>query len=101
MPTSLERATTQFLIAITPIGTPGSGSSGIANAQTFGFDFTGANWDSITDSVEIRLYGWDGTGNMHFQDTTITGASVTLIPEPSSCILLGLGGLASILRRRR
>ncbi len=80
---------------------PHGGSSGISNPQTLSFTFSGAQWDGVTDAVEIRLYGWDGTGNLHTEDTTITGASVTVVPELSSAALLGLGGLALILRRRK
>jgi hypothetical protein len=42
--------------------------------------------------------GTDDTGNGRGLGTVLTG---TAVPEPSSMALLGLGGLALILRRRK
>lgn len=91
----------QIGAVVTPFGAPGSGSSGIGNTETFSFTFSGAEWDNLTESVEVRLYGWDGTGNMHIQDASITDASVIVVPEPSSSALIGLGALSLILRRKK
>lgn len=44
------------------------------------------------------------TGSMEFvqiHNTALSAAQITAIPEPSSAALLGLGGLALILRRRK
>lgn len=66
---------------------------------------SGAEWDGLTGDVEIFLYGWGNTnpgGNTHISDAVISGAaSVVAVPEPSSTALLGLGGLALIMRRRK
>ncbi|GAA5494477.1 hypothetical protein Rhal01_00638 [Rubritalea halochordaticola] len=85
----------------TPFGTPGSGSTGSGNTETWSDTFTGAEWDGVTESIEVRLYGWDGTGNMHFSDVKIDGAEVALVPETSISMMIGLAGLGLIIRRRR
>lgn len=41
----------------------------------------------------------NGQGNLRINDVVINGATIA-VPEPSSAALLGLGGLALILRRR-
>ena len=40
-------------------------------------------------------------GNGRLNPTWFDGVGYKLVPEPSSTIMLGLGGLALILRRRR
>lgn len=60
------------------------------------FDFVN---DAGYDTIE---YTWNATGdggsNGRFGGTVLTG---TVIPEPSSIALLGLGGFSFLLRRRR
>lgn len=46
--------------------------------------------------VKVRLFLGNGSGGVSIDDV-----SVTAVPEPSSAALLGLGGLALILRRRK
>lgn len=71
--------------------TAGGGPS--FKTETFnGADISGAN------SVVFRFTAINGAGNIHFNDIKVKG-SVT--PEPSSTALIGLGGLALILRRRK
>lgn len=41
-----------------------------------------------------------GNGNIHMNDLTAVG-TVAWVPEPSSAVLLGVGGLALILHRRK
>ncbi len=75
----------------------------VTTPQTITRTFSGTQWDGITGQVEVRLYGWNGgtTGNTHFSDAVIDGATITVVPEPYSAALLGaLSGLA-LLRRRR
>ncbi|MBK1855185.1 PEP-CTERM sorting domain-containing protein [Verrucomicrobiaceae bacterium 5K15] len=66
-------------------------------------DLSAAAFDSVSN-IEFRIYvddrlsnGNGGSGTA-FDDVVLNG---TLVPEPSSTALLGLGGLALILRRRR
>lgn len=58
--------------------------------------FTG---DVSGSSIVVRLSGLGGVGNVHINDIQASG--VTVVPEPSSSALLGLGGLALIMRRRK
>lgn len=60
--------------------------------QTFTGDITGS-------SIVLRINATGNTGNVHFNDIQVTGDLIA-VPEPSSAALLGLGGLALILRRR-
>ena len=59
--------------------------------------FTSPTWTAPANTayVEVRLegYGWS--------DTYIDNVSVNVIPEPGSAVLLGLGALALLVRRRR
>lgn len=74
-------------------------AGGVALGQTFTFDF--AEIDNVT---AIRVIGSMG-GNTPAGDTFIAAQEVraftAAVPEPSSAALLGLGGLALILRRRK
>jgi len=57
---------------------------------------------SITgaQSVEIRIALGDNSSS-NSKASFIQGIQLTTVPEPSSAALLGLGGLALILRRRK
>jgi hypothetical protein len=61
--------------------------------QQFGFSFT-ASSTTTTLSFESNLTGGDGAS------TDILLDNVTVIPEPASLALLGLGGLMMFRRRR-
>jgi hypothetical protein len=58
---------------------------------------------NVADGDVIRLYGTANTGSWAVMGglTFDTITNPTAIPEPSSTALLGLGGLALMLRRRR
>ncbi|NWK57130.1 PEP-CTERM sorting domain-containing protein [Verrucomicrobiaceae bacterium N1E253] len=55
-------------------------------------------------NIEIRIQQWtsSSSGGLHnsYQNLTIHG-DIQAVPEPSSAALLGLGGLALIMRRRK
>jgi len=59
--------------------------------------FTSPIWTAPANTayVEVRLdgYGWS--------DTYIDNVTLTVIPEPSSAVLLGLGAVAFLINRRR
>ena len=69
-------------------------STGLAANRDF--NFTG---DVTGSSIVVRFAPTSSTGNLHISDIVVTGT--TVVPEPSSAALLGLGGLALILRRRK
>ncbi len=78
-----------------------------ATASIRRFDITGA----LQDSFDLSLDGLDAgityaDGNLYYYDwvngaSTLTTYSVVSVPEPSSSILLALGGLSLISRRKR
>lgn len=68
----------------------GAGPLGFETLTFDGADIFGAN------TVAFRFTATNGDGNIHFNDIKVNG-----VPEPSSTALLGLGGLALILRRRK
>lgn len=80
------------------------GSTSVLAAGIAGADTMTANFASGVTGDEVRLYYWDTTGsnnaggNFHVYDVS---ADYTAVPEPSSAALIGLGGFALILRRRK
>ncbi len=71
--------------------------TGFANATNESFVFT-ASAATETLSIAYTPNGYTPTG---FNSTNFTVTPVNPVPEPSSTALLGLGGLALILRRRK
>lgn len=65
------------------------------DVQTNVATFTGTT--AFSTGFSHVAFGTDGP-NIHLQDVTISG---TLVPEPASMALIGLGSLAVMLRRRR
>jgi len=56
--------------------------------------------DDAGDTIELRFYESGGASDRGLQLADLQ-LDVTSIPEPSSTALIGLGGLALVLRRRR
>ena len=79
----------------------------LSGADLFGANLSGANLSGANLSgaeldgarFQNTLYDSSTTFDNGFNPTTETG--LVLVPEPSSTALLGLGGLALMLRRRR
>lgn len=60
--------------------------------------------DLTDETVEFRFLLGDDSGatsRIHVLDNIVLNGDVTVVPEPSATALLGLGGLALVLRRRR
>ncbi|MGI9240213.1 MAG: PEP-CTERM sorting domain-containing protein [Verrucomicrobiales bacterium] len=72
------------------------------NVDSADIDLSGALYQGLTDqTVTFNWYaGGQGSGDVDF-DTVIVNGTVSPIPEPSGFALLGLAGLAAIMRRRR
>ncbi len=69
--------------------------TGIKAASSNSFTFTAS---TTTETLSIAFNHTNGDSESGFDSTNFT---VTPVPEPSSAALLGLGGLALILRRRK
>lgn len=54
-----------------------------------------------TASVQIKIQAVDGTKNNGDDGTAVHLDNVTLVPEPATMLLLGLGGLLGLSRRKR
>ena len=63
---------------------------------------SGAEFQGLTGSTEFRFYLTDNTNSadfIHRLDDIVLNGDVSLIPEPATLCLLGLGGL--LLRRKK
>lgn len=75
----------------------------LRNSPTYSIgDATGLTGTTatFTSTPSFDLETTSGTGNTRLTNVAFS-VSVTAVPEPSSAALLGLGGLALILRRRK
>ncbi len=63
---------------------------GISSIGTIGTDLTSVNWALPEDSA-----------NLSYNQANAGAANLTVVPEPTSTALLGLGGLSLLMRRRR
>ncbi|MBT7958121.1 MAG: PEP-CTERM sorting domain-containing protein [Akkermansiaceae bacterium] len=88
-----------FQATMDDVGSTSLTSSSIGGSDGFGY-FTFTTEVTITDALDDLAISIDsnggGSGQFAFAGYTVTG-----VPEPSTTALLGLGGLALILRRRR
>ena len=84
------------------IGSDSGVSSDWAGVNHGGYDATG---ESSVLAPNFSNGTWGGASEINASyDTDLSlysGVAVTLVPEPSSAALLGLGGLALIMRRRK
>lgn len=63
-------------------------------------DLAGLQFQNVTEPITFKIYAFgvnNGSGSLFFDNFIVNG---TLIPEPSS-LMLGLLGLAPLLRRKR
>ena len=95
----------------------GSGGRVVLDSITLNMDASAAAWDQANaasstytvTAADLATAGAGATYGVEFVGTTGSGfkgldsvsLDVTSVPEPSSTTLLGLGGLALILRRRK
>lgn len=91
-----------FVSLVAGSNTAAGGSSSASSYEHVAIDLTAAQYQGL-DGVALRLYRWhDGafpinaTVNSRTDNLVLDG---TVIPEPASLILMGLGGLAFLKRR--
>ncbi len=72
--------------------------SGLVAATSNSFTFTAG---AATETLSLAYNATNGTTWSGFNSTNFKVTPVNPVPEPSSAALLGLGGLALILRRRK
>ena len=87
---------TQYMFVSASDTTAGTVGNGLGNLVGGGYELATTNPYSGGDTLRGNggTTGWD-------QDFELKTNTVVAVPEPSSTALLGLGGLALILRRRK
>jgi len=79
-----------------------SGSGGALQFAASGASNFGAFWstENITATTDTLTYANTSTMNTNIANERL-GLQLTIIPEPSSAMLLGLGGITLLARRKR
>ncbi len=84
--------------------TPDSSSIGSQrpNYTSYSVDLSGLDFDSITSTLEFRIYPFGGTNIYIDYDNYVVNGTVSAIPEVSTCsLILGLASLGALLALRR
>lgn len=75
--------------------------------QTISFDLSGVSFQGLTATTEFRIYLWwqnsPGTGSgsaPRFDNFTLNG-TVSAVPEPGGLLMVGLGLMMLLVRKRR
>lgn len=83
----------------------GTNTGTFADNNGSSVSLAGTAFQNLTDeTVEFRFLLGDDSGatsRIHVLDNIKLNGTVTAIPEPTTAALLGLGGFALILRRRK
>ena len=86
----------QSLSALVDTGTNGGGSIGVTPERSWTLNFSGTGL-TTADSITIDLGRNSSTAGF----TLLDDIALDAVPEPSSAVLIGLGGLSLIFRRRK
>jgi trimeric autotransporter adhesin len=72
------------------------------SAQNGSLVTLGSGFDTLSSAVTFRFYGWnaEGDGGTFSIDNVNFSGAVVAVPEPTALAILGLGGMALLLRRR-
>lgn len=83
------------------VGVAGNGGT-VINNLTFTEDLGGSKYEKLYFGMGVNSFASNASGTkfLDFESITVNG-TISEVPEPSSTALLGLGGLALVLRRRR
>lgn len=86
-----------------PVGTTLDTFNSVNGSSSYSLDLSTAFFNGDADGlITLAIYNTNSASNgIGWTDGPTLNVTTTTIPEPSSTALLGLGGLALILRRRR
>ena len=99
--TSIDGFTASDSVALQSVST--DPPTATPSYTSWSIDLSGPSFQNITTATEFRFYLYDDTSDsntIHRLDDIVLNGIVT-VPEPSSTALVGLGGLALMLRRKR
>ena len=102
--TDIDGFTTGGLLGYDTVDVTVNGGSLQYPNPTASISLGGAQFQDLTGTVEFRLYIADNTGGndyIHRIDNIGLNGTVSVIPEPATMGLLGIGGLVTMALRRR